>query len=220
VSDWWGFMWMILAEARGLLTPENRTAAWRKYDEKLMAETNVVGVIRGRGCPIIRAISRDQLRLSNANDDGGGVWNKITRRTPSGTYNQFAHGTQPTRTKPVRRSGNISTPNACTRRSDISKSIPNSKCAILTDNLCSRSKALWASTPPVLVVDCPSNRLDGCLTLQKGFNRAFRLSAFMSSASRQRPLRPSRSPDHADDGNSDRQDGPLNAARHPQYLCG
>jgi hypothetical protein len=36
-----------LAEARGVLTPENRAAAWRKYDEKLMAETNVVGVIRG-----------------------------------------------------------------------------------------------------------------------------------------------------------------------------
>ena len=48
VADWWGFSWMILAEARGLLTPENRAAAWRKYDEKLMAETNVVGVIRGR----------------------------------------------------------------------------------------------------------------------------------------------------------------------------
>jgi hypothetical protein len=48
VTDWWGFTWMILAEARGLLTPENRAAAWRKYDEKLMAETNVVGVIRGR----------------------------------------------------------------------------------------------------------------------------------------------------------------------------
>jgi hypothetical protein len=34
---------MILAEARGLLTPENQAAAWRKYDEKLMAGTNVVG---------------------------------------------------------------------------------------------------------------------------------------------------------------------------------
>jgi hypothetical protein len=32
-----------LAEARGLLTPENRAAAWRKYNENLMAETNVVG---------------------------------------------------------------------------------------------------------------------------------------------------------------------------------
>jgi hypothetical protein len=51
VSDWWGFTWMILAEARGLLTPETRAAAWRKYDEKLMAETNVVGVIRGRAIP-------------------------------------------------------------------------------------------------------------------------------------------------------------------------
>jgi hypothetical protein len=38
-----------------------------------------------------------------------------------------------------------------------------------------------------LVVDCPSNRLDGRLTFQKGFNRAFSLSAFMSSSSRQRP---------------------------------
>jgi hypothetical protein len=51
VSDWWGFTWMILAEARGLLTPETRAAAWRKYDEKLMAETNVVGVIRGKAIP-------------------------------------------------------------------------------------------------------------------------------------------------------------------------
>jgi hypothetical protein len=51
VSDWWGFTWMILAEARGLLTPENHAAAWRKYDEKLMAETNVVAVIGGRAAP-------------------------------------------------------------------------------------------------------------------------------------------------------------------------
>jgi hypothetical protein len=50
VSDWWGFSWMILAEARGVLTPEKRTAAWRKPDEKLMSETNVVGVIRGSLC--------------------------------------------------------------------------------------------------------------------------------------------------------------------------
>jgi hypothetical protein len=37
------------------------------------------------------------------------------------------------------------------------------------------------------VVDCPSNRLDGRLTFQKGFNRALRLSPLMSSSSRQRP---------------------------------
>jgi hypothetical protein len=48
VSDWWGFTWIILAEARGVLTPENRAGAWRKHDERLMAQTNVVGVIRGR----------------------------------------------------------------------------------------------------------------------------------------------------------------------------
>ena len=46
VSDWWGFAWMILAEKRGLFTPENRAAAWAKHDAKLLAETKVIGVIR------------------------------------------------------------------------------------------------------------------------------------------------------------------------------
>jgi hypothetical protein len=27
LTDWWGYCWMILAEKRGLLTPENRAAA-------------------------------------------------------------------------------------------------------------------------------------------------------------------------------------------------
>jgi hypothetical protein len=49
VTDWWGFTWMMLAEKRGLLTPEGRAAAWRRYDAKLMEETKVAGVIRGRG---------------------------------------------------------------------------------------------------------------------------------------------------------------------------
>jgi hypothetical protein len=62
VSDWWGFTWMILAEARGLLTPENQAAAWRKYDEKLMAETNVVGVIRGRAAPQFERSRADRKR--------------------------------------------------------------------------------------------------------------------------------------------------------------
>jgi hypothetical protein len=48
VSDWWGFAWMILAEARGVLTPENRAAAWRKHDERVMTEPKVVAVIRDR----------------------------------------------------------------------------------------------------------------------------------------------------------------------------
>ena len=34
VADWWGFMWMILAETRGVLTPEKRAAAWCKHGEK------------------------------------------------------------------------------------------------------------------------------------------------------------------------------------------
>jgi hypothetical protein len=83
----------------------------------------------------------------------------------------------------------------CTRRSDISKSIPNSKCANLTGNFSANLRRfglrrLRYNLP--LVVDCPSNRLNGRLTLQKGFNRALRLSAFMSSSGRQRsyPISP------------------------------
>jgi hypothetical protein len=34
VSDWWGFTWMILAEARQVLTPEKRAAAWCRHGEK------------------------------------------------------------------------------------------------------------------------------------------------------------------------------------------
>ncbi len=46
VPDWWGFAWMILAEKRGLLTPESRAAAWRRYEARLREESKVVGVIR------------------------------------------------------------------------------------------------------------------------------------------------------------------------------
>jgi hypothetical protein len=49
VSDWWGFVWMILAENRGLLTPEQRALAWKKHDERLLARENIAGVIRA-GC--------------------------------------------------------------------------------------------------------------------------------------------------------------------------
>ena len=34
VAGWWGFAWMILAEARGVLTPEKRAAAWCRHGEK------------------------------------------------------------------------------------------------------------------------------------------------------------------------------------------
>jgi hypothetical protein len=34
VVDWWGFTWMILAEARGVLTPEKRAAAWCRHGER------------------------------------------------------------------------------------------------------------------------------------------------------------------------------------------
>jgi len=44
VADWWGFAWMILAETRGLLTPEHRAAAWRRYETRLMEKSKVVGV--------------------------------------------------------------------------------------------------------------------------------------------------------------------------------
>jgi hypothetical protein len=46
VLDWWGFTWMILAEKRGLLTPEQRALAWKKHDERLLAPENLAGVIR------------------------------------------------------------------------------------------------------------------------------------------------------------------------------
>ena len=40
VTDWWGFTWMILAEKRGLLTPQARAAAWQRYEASLAS--NVV----------------------------------------------------------------------------------------------------------------------------------------------------------------------------------
>jgi hypothetical protein len=48
LTDWWGYCWMILAEARGLLTPENRAAARAAIEEKYLAAPNVIGVIVGR----------------------------------------------------------------------------------------------------------------------------------------------------------------------------
>jgi hypothetical protein len=45
ISDWWGFVWMILAEKRGLLTPERRALAWKKHDERLLA-SGVAAVLR------------------------------------------------------------------------------------------------------------------------------------------------------------------------------
>jgi hypothetical protein len=64
VNEWWGFTWMILAEARGVLTPENRAAAWRKHDKKLMAQTNVVGVIRGPTKMVSTASDQDLTSAS------------------------------------------------------------------------------------------------------------------------------------------------------------
>ena len=48
LMDWWGFCWMILAEKRGLLTPDNRAAARAAIEEKYLAAPNVIGVIVGR----------------------------------------------------------------------------------------------------------------------------------------------------------------------------
>ena len=48
LTDWWGFCWMILAEKRGLLTPEHRAAARAAIEEKYLAAPNVIGVIVGR----------------------------------------------------------------------------------------------------------------------------------------------------------------------------
>src|SRR3981081_1147086 len=48
LTDWWGYCWMILAEKRGLLTPENRAAARASIEEKYLSAPNVIGVIVGR----------------------------------------------------------------------------------------------------------------------------------------------------------------------------
>jgi len=48
LTDWWGFCWMILAEKRGLLTPESRSAARAAIEEKYRTAPNVIGVIVGR----------------------------------------------------------------------------------------------------------------------------------------------------------------------------
>jgi hypothetical protein len=46
VPDWWGFVWMILAEQRGLLTLEAREATWRRYAARLKAkQPKVAGVV-------------------------------------------------------------------------------------------------------------------------------------------------------------------------------
>jgi hypothetical protein len=47
LTDWWGYCWMILAEKRGLLTPENRAAALADIEEKYLSAPNVIGVIVG-----------------------------------------------------------------------------------------------------------------------------------------------------------------------------
>jgi hypothetical protein len=54
VSDWWGFTWMILAEKRRLLTPEQRALAWKKHDERLLARENVIGVVRSSSANAIK----------------------------------------------------------------------------------------------------------------------------------------------------------------------
>jgi hypothetical protein len=48
LTDWWGYCWMILAEKRGLLTPENRAAARAAIEEKYRTLPNVIGVVMTR----------------------------------------------------------------------------------------------------------------------------------------------------------------------------
>jgi hypothetical protein len=48
VPDWWGFAWMILAEKRGLLTPEGRAAAWRRYEARLREEPKIADMSGAR----------------------------------------------------------------------------------------------------------------------------------------------------------------------------
>jgi hypothetical protein len=122
------------------------------------------------------------------NDDGGGVWNKITRRKPSGANNQFAHGMQPNRMKPVRGRGDISTPSACTGRSDISKNIPNNKYT----NFSSRcSNAFHPAPQPARPISGPDqdSRFGGrCRGRRKGIAHRGPFLAKMTAHERHRSI--------------------------------
>jgi hypothetical protein len=48
LTDWWGYCWMILAEMRGLLTPENRAASRTALEDYYLATPNVIGVVWAR----------------------------------------------------------------------------------------------------------------------------------------------------------------------------
>ena len=48
LTDWWGYCWMILAEIRGLLTPEIKARSRMAMEAKLLSSPNVIGVIVGR----------------------------------------------------------------------------------------------------------------------------------------------------------------------------
>ena len=48
LTDWWGFCWMILAEKRGLLTPDNRAAARAALEDHYLATPHVIGVVWAR----------------------------------------------------------------------------------------------------------------------------------------------------------------------------
>lgn len=48
LTDWWGYCWMILAEKRGLLTPENRAIARAAIEEEYLSAPNVIGFIVAR----------------------------------------------------------------------------------------------------------------------------------------------------------------------------
>ncbi len=79
LTDWWGFCWMILAEKRGLLTPENRAAARAAIEEKYLAAPNVIGVIVG-GTLISVGLQFAHARLSRgrtASPRSAAAWRSI-----------------------------------------------------------------------------------------------------------------------------------------------
>ena len=68
LTDWWGYCWMILAEKRALVTPENRAAARAEDAEKYLSAPNVIGVIVGRGMEALppRALRHCEERSDEA----------------------------------------------------------------------------------------------------------------------------------------------------------
>jgi hypothetical protein len=85
VADWWGFTWMILAEARGVLTPEKRAAAWCSYCQRDLlgveemlpdirkANASVIAITHGLSSRVLATLGQTVNISFPVVDDADGV---------------------------------------------------------------------------------------------------------------------------------------------------